>query len=134
VWQFALAGPRLKVTAANAMTTNDGRWWLSIDAINKGRMPVTIADVGIAVEAPGQAEGKMPVPALHPSMWQGPPLTHRLIDGNSDTWLVAPEVVATGLIERQARPDVRGYVRLGTGKSISSRNRIDVANLVRVTR
>jgi hypothetical protein len=132
VWQFALAGPRIKVAVSNAMTTQDGRWWLDIDVRNPGRMPVTVLDVGLVVEIKGQESGRMPIAALHPAMWQGPPLSYRLVDGNSESWRMAPEVVALDLLQRKARHNVRAYVRLATGKTIDSRNRIDVVNLAEV--
>jgi hypothetical protein len=120
VWQFLLAGPRVRVHIANALTTADGRWWLSVDLVNAGRLPVTVLDIGIVVEKPGQPDEKMPIPAMHASRWNGPPLPHRLIDGDSTTWLVFPAPVAVSLIEHSARPDVHVYARLATGKEIKS--------------
>jgi hypothetical protein len=146
VWQFVLSGPRIKVTVAIAFLTNDDRWWLSIDLSNVGRLPVTIVDVGIVVERRGQTPqsktlvgrvneqlaqkpGTLPIAAMSHQYWTGPPLPHRLIDGEAATYLVLPVVVASGLADAQARPDVKGYARLATDKRIRSRKRIDVMHL-----
>jgi hypothetical protein len=137
----------VKVTVANAFHTNDGRWYLSIDLTNVGRLPVTIIDVGVLVERPGaaglvervgeasgrvSASGTLPIAGMPHEYWIGPALSHRLIDGEAATYLVLPAVVAAGIAQEQARHDVRAYARLATGKRVESGNRIDVVNLARL--
>jgi hypothetical protein len=123
VWQFVLAGPRVKVSTANAIATG-AKWWVSIDVTNTGRLPVTIADVGLVVERPGQEPGSMPYAGLHPSHRAGPDLPHRLIDGDSVTFLLSPAPVAATLADENARQDVKAYARLGTNKRIESGKRV----------
>jgi hypothetical protein len=60
VWQAVVSGPRVKVSATSALATNTWMWWLSIDLTNVGRLPVTVADVGVVVEVPGEEWQKMP--------------------------------------------------------------------------
>jgi hypothetical protein len=124
VWQFVLAGPRVKVSVANVLTTPDGNWWLGIDVTNTGRLPVTIADVGVLVERRGKEPGSMPYGGLHPSHRSGPDLQHRLIDGDSVTFLMFPGPVAGELATEKARQDVKAYARLGTNKRLESRKRV----------
>jgi hypothetical protein len=130
VWQFVLSGPHIKVIASNSMTTGDQRWYLGIEVVNRGRLSVTVQDVGIVVDAP--KPGTMPVPAMSPAWWNGPALPQRLPDGESLSWYVEPSVVALNLKDHQARKDARVYVRLATNKTVRSRNRIDVLNLAQI--
>jgi hypothetical protein len=63
IWQTAVSGRRVKVSVINALATDTWRW-LSIDLTNVGRLPVTVADVGVMVEALGQLWQKMPYAAV----------------------------------------------------------------------
>lgn len=45
------------------------------------------------------------------------------------TWLFRPDVLAASLAAERGVKNVHGYVRLATGKTVRSRNMIDVANL-----
>lgn len=54
VWGLALAGPRVKVTVANALITGNGSWVLSLDASNVGRLPVTLLEMGVTFRAGGR--------------------------------------------------------------------------------
>ncbi len=130
-WQFRLSGPRIKVSMAQALTTADGHWHLSLDVTNIGRMPVTVLDVGIIVEV-GSEKKTTSLAVLGPAMWVGPGLPLRLIDAESATFLAEPSVVALGLRRENARQDAKGYARLATGQRIVSRNRIDVLNLAQI--
>jgi hypothetical protein len=131
VWQFTASGPRVKVTASNALTTTDLQWHLSIDLSNVGRLPATINDVGVLVESGGKVQ-KMPMVGLGAANWSGPPLPLRLIDGEAATYLLSAVVVAQGLASEHARRDVRVYAKLATNQQIPSRNRIDVVNLAQL--
>jgi hypothetical protein len=128
VWGLLLAGPRVKVTVANALSTADGRWYLSVDASNVGRLPVTLLDVGVTFRAEGEWK-RAPIAAMPEWMREGPSTPHRLPDAEQVTWLVHPaSLAATALAEHRGK-DVKGYVRLATGKTVRSRNEIDVVNL-----
>lgn len=130
VWQFTATGPRIKVRASNAISTDDGQAHLSIDLINVGRIPATINDVGIIVERPGSpAFRTMPMVELGNAYWSGPSLPHRLIDGESATYFLFPVAISLGLNGKNARHDIRVYAKLATDKLIKSRNRIDVKAL-----
>jgi hypothetical protein len=141
VWQFAVSGPRVKVSASQAITTADGQWHLGIDLTNVGRLPVTINDVGVLVETPSTRgrlidrylthTEKMTMVGLGLAHWSGPPLPHRIIDGEAATYLLRPAVVALGLASNNARKDARVYAKLATNKMIKSNRlkRIDVMAL-----
>ncbi|MBB1517353.1 hypothetical protein H5398_15465 [Tessaracoccus sp. MC1679] len=128
VWGTVLAGPRVKVTVANAYTTATDEWWLSVDASNIGRLPVTILDVGITFRASGMWK-QAPVAAMRPESWRGTPPPHRLPDAEAVTWLIDPDPLAASLALEHSVRNVHGYVRLATGTTIRSRNKIDIANL-----
>jgi hypothetical protein len=133
VWQTAVSGPRVKVSASNAVSTGTWLVWLSIDLTNVGRLPVTVSDVGVMVEVPGKEWQKMPYAAMQAAWRSGPELPHRLIDGESVTFFLDPAAVAAGLAEEGARMDVRCYAKLATGKTLysspRSERRMDVAVL-----
>lgn len=130
VWQFTASGPRVKVSASNAISTDDGRAHLSIDLTNVGRIPATINEVGILVERPGSPGfRRMPMVELGSAYWSGPPLPYRLIDGESTTYFLFPVAISLGLSGKNARQDIRVYARLATDKLIKSRNRIDIKAL-----
>lgn len=130
VWGLALAGPRVKVTVANALITGNGSWVLSLDASNVGRLPVTLLEMGVTFRAGGRWQ-KAPVGAMPPGSWNGPSAAHRLPDGEAVTWILDPGALAPGIAERGAA-EVHGYVRLATGKVVRSRNTIDVVSLAQL--
>jgi hypothetical protein len=129
VWGLVLAGPRVKVSVANALPVpaDDPEWVLSVDASNVGRLPVTLLDFGVAFDNNGK-RARISIGMMHPDDSYGPRGPHRLPDGEAVTWLVKPEPIAITVAERGERY-VRGYVRLATGKIIYSRSRIDVIQL-----
>lgn len=130
VWQFTASGPRVKVSASNAISTDDGEAHLSIDLVNVGRIPATINDVGILVEQPGTSGfRRMPMAELGNAYWSGPPLPYRLIDGESTTYFLFPVAISLALTGKNARQDIRVYAKLATDKLIKSRNRVDVKAL-----
>lgn len=129
VWSTVLAGPRIKVTVANSYATASDDWWLSVDASNIGRLPVTILDMGITFRANGKWKNA-PAAGMRPHLWQGTPAPHRLADAEAVTWLFRPDVLAASLAEEEhGVKNVHGYVRLATGETVRSRNMIDVADL-----
>lgn len=128
VWGLVLAGPRIKVTVANALSTADGKWYLSVDASNVGRLPVTLLDMGVTFRAGGEWKSA-PMGSMPEWMREGPNAPHRLQDAEQVTWLIHPaSLAATALAEDRGKV-VKGYVRLATGKTVRSRNEIDVVNL-----
>lgn len=127
VWGLVLAGPRVKVTVANALLSRSGAWALSLDASNIGRLPVTLLEMGVTFRADGEWQ-KAPLGAMPPGSWNGPEGAHRLPDGEAATWILDPGTVASGVAQRGAT-EVHGYVRLATGRVVRSRNAIDVVNL-----
>lgn len=130
VWGLVLAGPRVKVTVANALVTSTGAWALSLDASNVGRLPVTLLEMGITFRA-GREWKKAPVGAMPRGSWDGPSAAYRLPDGEAVTWVLDPGRLAPGVAARGAAA-VHGYVRLATGKVIRSRNAIDVVSLAKL--
>lgn len=130
VWGLVLAGPRVKVTVANALLTDNGVWAPSLDASNLGRLPVTLLDMGVTFFVGGEWQ-KAPLGAMPHGSWKGPKGAHRLPDGEAVTWILDPVALAPGVAARGAA-DVHGYVRLATGKVVRSRNAIDVVNLARL--
>lgn len=131
VWSVLLAGPRVRVSVANAFTTNTDGWWLSVGASNVGRLAVTILDRGAAFRAGGEWKN-VPAAAMLADAWQGPAGPYRLEDGEAVTWLIRPDVLAAAVADEHGEPKIRGYVRLATGRTVRSRNRIDIANLARL--
>lgn len=130
VWSVALAGPRIKVGVAVAVSTAQGEWLVSIDATNVGRMPVTVADYGLAFKH-DRGWMRATLQGMHPQHWQGPHGTYRLDDGDSVNWLVDRAVVADIAAGNGIRY-LHGYMTLATGKRVISRSKIDavtVANL-----
>lgn len=127
VWGLVLAGPRVKVTVANALLSRNAAWVLSLDASNIGRLPVTLLEMGITFRA-GNEWQKVPIGGMPPGSWEGPGAPYRLPDGEAVTWIINPGPLASGVAERGAA-DVHGYVRLATGRLVKSRNAIDVVNL-----
>ena len=135
VWQFRLSGPRIKVTLNNALVNRSSlsgqiepRWYLCLNVSNVGRLPVTLLDVGIVVES-GSEPGNMSIVPLDPADGWGPPVPHRLIGGEATDFFVAPVILARALEERRSGRASKGYVGLATGKTVTSRNRINVVNL-----
>lgn len=126
VWSIVLAGPRVKVTLGTAFSTGSGDWWLSLDASNVGRLPVTVLEMGVAVGTGGKTK-KMPTPTMPSNLWQGPAVPHRLVDAEAATWLLRPAPLAVTLYEESAgTTKVRGYVRLATGTTVYSHKKADV--------
>jgi hypothetical protein len=117
IWSHVAAGPRIKVTVANAWSTRDDTWFLSIDASNVGRLPVTILDVGVTFWAEDEWR-RAPIASMPPKFLQGSAIPNRLIDGNQEIWFVHPANLALDLQNRYGTRDVRGYVRLATGKTV----------------
>ncbi len=130
VWGLVLAGPRVKVTVANALLTRNGVWALSLDASNIGRLPVTLLEMGVTFRV-GNEWQKAPIGAMPPGSWEGPQGAHRLPDGEAATWILDPAALAPGVSQRGAA-DVHGYVRLATGRVVRSRNAIDVVTLAKL--
>jgi hypothetical protein len=125
-----IAGPRVKVTVANALLTSNGAWALSLDASNVGRLPVTLLEMGVTFRTRGRWQ-RAPVGVLPPGSWNGPSAAPRLSDGEAVTWILDPGALAHGVAERGAA-EVHGYVRLATGKVVRSRNAIDVVSLAKL--
>jgi hypothetical protein len=130
IYSHVASGPRVKVAVANALLTSNGAWALSVDVTNVGRLPVTILEVGLILD--DDHSKKVPIHAMHPAMRVGPDVPSRLIDGDAVAWYVEPADVATKIVANHWRHDVRGYVRLATGKRLISDNRIDVVNLAQI--
>lgn len=130
VWGLVLAGPRVKVTVANALVTGSGAWVLSLDASNLGRLPVTLLDQGVTFRSGGEWV-KAPVGGMPQGAYDRPAGPHRLPDGEAVTWLLDPAALAPGVAQRGASV-VHGYVRLATGATVRSRKGIDVVNLARL--
>lgn len=130
VWGLVLAGPRVKVTVANALLTSNGVWALSLDASNVGRLPVTLLEMGVTFRAGGEWK-KAPVGGMPPGSWNGEAAAHRLPDGEAVTWILDPGALAPRVAERGAA-EVHGYVRLATGRVVRSRNSIDVVSLAKL--
>lgn len=128
VWSTVLAGPRIKVAVANSYATASDDWWLSVDASNIGRLPVTIMDMGITFRAKGSWKSA-PAAGMRSDFWQGPPAPLRLADSEAVTWIFRPNSLAASLAADHGVRNVHGYVRLATGRTVRSRNMIDVANL-----
>lgn len=68
VWGLVLAGPRVKVTVANALLTDNGVWAPSLDASNLGRLPVTLLDMGVTFFVGGEWQ-KAPLGAMPHGSW-----------------------------------------------------------------
>jgi len=130
VWGLVLAGPRVKVTVANALLTSNGAWVLSLDASNVGRLPVTLLEMGVTFRTASGWQ-KAPVGGMPPGSWDGPSAAHRLPDGEAVTWILDPGTLAHGVANRGAA-EVHGYVRLATGKVVRSRKGIDVVSLAKL--
>ncbi|MBF4770279.1 hypothetical protein ISU10_21090 [Nocardioides agariphilus] len=132
VWGLLIAGPRIKVTVANALVPIGGpggslTWALSLDASNVGRLPVTILDAGTTFRA-GREWKKAPLGMMPADSWHGDRAPYRLADGEATTWILEPVTLAQAAEENRVR-DVYGYVRLATGKTVRSRKPIDIINL-----
>ena len=147
VWSMAVAGPRVKVFATNAMSTSTGQWFVSIDVVNVGRLPVTVQGVGVEFYAPRQGKRSggllfrqsshepLSIPlGMTPGIGSGPSLPFRLADGDSQTWLMSPDAILLALQERGASRLVAVYANLATGKRVvsSSRHRRDVTAILNV--
>lgn len=128
VWSFALSGPRIKVSLATSFSPNSPGFFLSLDVINVGRMPVTLAEYGITF---GDGK-KIPVPMMGQGvLLRGPVGAHRLVDGESETWLFLPGPLALE-IQKLGYKDVRGYVRLATGKTVKGRKAQDIVRIAKM--
>lgn len=125
VWSFALSGPRIKVSLATSFRPGTDGWFLSLDVMNVGRMPVTLAEYGITFgdgkKIPAGMMGQGVV--LH-----GPSGAHRLIGGEAETWLFLPGPLAEE-IQKLGLKNVRGYVRLATGKVVKGRKTLDIVKI-----
>lgn len=111
VWGLVIAGPRVKVSVANALLTKNAAWMLSLDASNIGRLPVTLLEMGITFRARNEWQ-RVPIGGMPPGSWDGPVAPYRLPDGEAVTWILNPGTLAAGVAELGAA-DVHGYVRAG---------------------
>lgn len=124
-WQFHLSGPRVKVSLANGFQTPQLSAVLIVEVTNVGRLPVTVAEVGLAL-----SNGKrVPLAALNAHMFSGPAVPERLPDAEAMTWVAGPEEIARVVAQENASPEVRAYVRLATGKRKQSRKKMNVKEL-----
>lgn len=125
VWSVTLSGPRIKVGLATSFMPGRDGWLLSLEVMNVGRMPVTLAEYGVTF---GDGK-KIPVGMMGQGVvLHGPAGAHRLIDGESETWLFLPGPLAHE-IQKLGNKEVRGYVRLATGKVVKSRQAVDIARI-----
>lgn len=89
VWGLLIAGPRIRVTVANAFVpigshTGSLTWALSLDASNVGRLPVTILEAGTMFRAAGDWK-KAPLGMMPDDSWHGERAPYRLVDGEAAT-------------------------------------------------
>lgn len=126
VWSFALSGPRIKVSVAASFVPSEEGWLLSLEVVNVGRMPVTLAECGIIFGD----DKKIPVGLMRePGLVRhGSSEPQRLPDGESATWVLSPRPLAVEM-QQHGQRDARGYVRLATGKFVRSRKSVDVVRL-----
>lgn len=128
VWSFALSGPRIKVGLASSFSPGTDGWFLNLEVMNVGRMPVTLAEYGITF---GDGE-KIPVGMMGRGVVQhGPSGAHRLIDGEAESWLFLPGPLAYE-IQKLGYMNVRGYVRLATGKVVRGRKILNIVTIAKM--
>jgi len=127
VWHFALSGYRVRVTSSTAFLTAQSQWALSVDVANVGRMPVTINGAGVLF---GDDQR---IPLIHRSYnapIDGPTFPHRLVDGDSATWVIDPLMILDGLRrEGGGHRMVCAYIRLATGEKKTARRSIDIEHI-----
>lgn len=126
VWGLVLSGPRVRVEVSGAFRI-DGAWFVSLEAINVGRLPVTLLDMGVTFKI-GRELKRSPIAMMPQEGVSGPRGGHRLPDAEAVGWQLDPIPIAKTLSELGVR-NVRGYVRLATGDYVSSRKRVDVVKL-----
>jgi len=134
VWQFVLAGPRVKAEILEGRMGTDGfmrggsAWAMSegppvfvlvVRARNRGRAPITVNAAGIELDG-GMIVSQPPHPGI------GQTLPHRLEAGTSAEWAVELDpVIAAFRVNAQlamsTKPRVRANIELATGKVATSR-------------
>lgn len=141
IWQFVLAGPRIEAEINQGRLEGNGLSYIHggnvwdehqaqyphpivvIEARNKGRSPVDVTDVSVDL-------GKVSVGQKPYSLGDSPTLPHRLEPGSNALWLVDLEPVAraTAVNVKVMKSDAsaRARIDLGTGKRVTSANRLTI--------
>jgi hypothetical protein len=120
VWTWRGSGPRVKVTANQAVILPVGSDpYVSVTAANTGRSATTVAMWGF--DGPNDEDGQMLFP--YPTPWSTP-LPHRLDAHSNGTWYVQTAEVRQGCAEHGwDYRQIRGWVRLSSGEKVYAERR-----------
>ena len=111
-WSTYISTPRVRLQLTFAINPSDGKKFYSVEVINRGGKAVTLNHLGI------RFNNKMHSPfMLYPIQERiGDVFPVRLDSHSSKSWLFSEEATKSGIRELSAKPQIRAYLQLATGK------------------
>ena len=118
LWQFALGGARIKVTASQGFSVNTFKQVLIIQVINRGRIAATVQHVSVEL---GWDGSHIPLAQLNQSVYIGPDSPIRIEHLAHEVWSVPIAMILEAQTENGPIHIIRALVTLSNGKKRRSR-------------